>query len=379
MPLLKYDEIEKWWNAIVNLKVHQHVACIMKFYFHPSVFWKRYDKLSSRDKAIQFGTYATLFVIILLCCGVIEDVYEGIKVLLMELLRLSVYWVSIILALIVATRSFQKKVVEKGVIFGIYLYLLFIPIQVIFLLIFKNSEAYLFYALALLVSIVIDVYIIVVPCMAFLTRKRDKWIYVLAWMALISLADFFYIKYEIKDSDLLNRDVIAQERYDRGKNIQTGYKIPAAVVSTPDGAHTRYLYQTPIDTIATLIENDAEYFRQLEADVDTLANIIPSMEYRMNQDFYDYAYNLKKHILYVYKNCTYRRNPVIKRRDTEYGVVEYRVFSDECAEMNYKLLSMETKYHEKFERVKSVNYMRLLYRPYILWTYIDSRYLNERE
>ena len=375
--MMSFDEIQKWKDAAIGLKVHQHIFSIADFYFHPTVFWNRYDKLSNKDKAIQFGTYVALFVLILLCCGVISSAFEGIKVVLMELLRVSICFVLIILALMIAMyKSISKKVILKGLVLGIYLYLLFAPIQLLFLLIFRNAESYLFYALALLVSIVIDIYVMVVPCIAFLPKKDEKWKYVIAWILLASLCDVFCVKFDIREADGVYRDVIAQERFEKGKSLQTAYRIPTMVATTIDQSVTRYFFSTPIDTVSTMDANDAEYFAQLQADIDTLKCIIPQMEYRINQDFFNYAYILKKSILFVHKNRIYRYNPVVKRQYTEYGLMEWRAFNDECEEMNKNLIETEIKYIEKFERAQSIKCIRFLYRPYLLWTYIDERYIK---
>ena len=377
MPMPSFDEIIKWWKAAIGLKVHQHIISIADFYFHPAIFWKRYDKLPRKDKAIQLGTYVALFVLILLCCGVVSNVPEGIKAVMMELLRLSIFFVSIVLALVVATfKSIRRKIIGKGVIFGIYLYLLFIPYQLIFLLIFRHSESYLFYAFAILVSIVIDAYIMVVPCIAFLMKRRDKWIYVLAWITIVSIFDFFYLKYEVRETNWVYRDVIAQERFERGKSLHTAYRIPTMVVTTTDQSVTRYLFSSPVDTIAMADANYLEYFEQLQADIDTLQSIIPQMEYTINQDFFNYTLLLKKSILFVYKNKTYRFNQVLKRANTEYGLAEWCAFSEECNEANNNLFETELKYVEKFERARSVGCIRILYRPYLLWTFINERYIK---
>ena len=375
--MMSFDEIQKWWHAAIGRKVHLHLQSIVDFYFRPVLFWKNYDKLPTKDKVVQFVTYTYVFVLILFCCEMVSTISRGVSFVLMDLLRLFPYFLCVLFALIFSCiRSFQGNLISKGLIFVIYLYLLFIPIQVLFLLIFRYSENYLFYSVALLVSIVIDVYVMVVPCLAFLNNWRSKVVYVFSWILLISICDVLYINYDIRDSNEAFADVITEERYELGLSISNPYLIPVAVITDTGGKALGYYYCTPVDTVATLGKDDQKYFAQLERDIDTLVCIIPRAKYKINRDFFKGMCDLKKCILHVDLNRKYLSNPVEEIKQTSSGVIEYRVFSKECSKINHNLLQQDLRFQQKYEQAKLVCYIRYLYRPYLLWKYIECRRLD---
>lgn len=370
---MSFDEIHKWWNVAIGQKVHLHIQSVADFYFRPVVFWKNYDELPTKDKVVQFVTYTLAFVLILFCCEIVSTIHQGVSVVLMELLHLFPYFLCVLLALIFSCiGSFQRILISKGLVYVTYLYLLFIPIQVLFLLIFKYSENYLFYSVALSVSIVIDVYVMVVPCLAFLNNWKSRVIYVLAWIFLMSICDVLCIKYDIKDSNEAFADVITEERYELGISISNPYLIPVAVITDADGMALGYYYCTPIDTVATLGEDDKKYFAQLERDIDSLVCIIPRAKFKINRDFFKGICDLKKCILHVNHNRKYLSNPVEKTKMTSRGLIEYRVFSKECSEINHNLLQQDIRYQQRYEQAKLVCYIRYIYHPYLLWKYIES-------
>ncbi len=370
---MSFDEIHKWWDVAIGQKVHLHLQSVADFYFRPVVFWKNYDGLLTKDKVVQFITYVFIFVLILFCCEMVSSIHQGVKVVLMDLMRLFPYFLCVLIALILShIGSLPSNLISKGLVFVAYLYLLFIPIQVLFLLIFRYSENYLFYSVALLVSIVIDIYVMVVPCMAFLGNWKSRLVYILIWVLLISMCDVLYVKCDIRDSNEAFADVITEERYELGISISNPYLIPVTVITDTGGMALGYYYCTPVDTEATLGEEDQKYFAQLERDIDSLVCIIPRAKYKINRDFFKGMYDLKKCILFVNQNRKYLSNPVEDTKKTSRGLLEYRVFSKECSEMNRNLLQEDVRYQQKFERAKRVCYIRYLYRPYLLWKYVEN-------
>ena len=370
---MSYDEIHKWWDAATGWKIHSHLRSIVDFYFHPVVFWKNYDELLMKDKVVQFVTYVSLCVLILFCLQVIPTIHQGAGMVLMDLLRLFPYFLSILIALILShIGSHQNNLISKGIVFATYLYLLFVPIQVLFLLIFRHSENYLFYSAALFVTIVIDIYVMIVPCMAFLNNGKSRIVYVFTWILFISICDVLYIKYDIRDSNEAFADVITEERYELGNLISNPYLIPTAVITDTSGMALGYLYCTPVDTVARLGEDDQKYFEKLERDIDSLVCIIPRAEYKINRDFFKKMCELKKCILYIYQTRKYLSNPIEEKKNTSARVVECRAFSKECSEMNRDLLQQDVRYQQKYERATRVCYIRYLYRPYLLWNYIEG-------
>ena len=371
---MSFDEIHKWWDAATGWKIHSHLRSIVDFYFHPVVFWKNYDELLMKDKVVQFVTYVSLCVLILFCLQVIPTIHQGAGMVLMDLLRLFPYFLSILIALILShIGSHQNNLISKGIVFATYLYLLFVPIQVLFLLIFRHSENYLFYSAALFVSIVIDIYVMIVPCMAFMNDWKSRIVYVLTWILLISMCDVLYIKFDIRDSNEVFVDVITEERYELGNSISNPYLIPTAVITDTSGKALGYYYSTPVDTVATLGEDDQKYFGNLERDIDSLTCIIPRAKYKINRDFFKEMCELKKCILHINHTRKYLSNPIEETKNTGIRVVEIRAFSMECSEMNCNLLQKDISYQQKYERATRVCYIRYLYRPYLLWNYIESQ------
>lgn len=52
-----YDDIQKWLKWFCELNIYNHFKEIFNFFFHPMIFWTHYDKMSAKDKIVQFIHY----------------------------------------------------------------------------------------------------------------------------------------------------------------------------------------------------------------------------------------------------------------------------------------------------------------------------------
>lgn len=367
-----YDDIQKWLKWFCELNIYNHFKEIFNFFFHPMIFWTHYDKMSAKDKIVQFITYAGIYIIIFLLCGTYSHAVDSIKVLLTELLSIIPFVLCIVLSIVFAQiPNIKNESISRCVLLGVYSYLIFIPFQILFLTLFYNSENYLFYAIACIVSIVAEIYMILVSLRMFIGSKKRKIIYVCAILSLFTIVDLSMDKLGFVSRSTNNTDIIAQERFELGKSIKNPYMIPTHVVSN-NGEVIFYLYSSPIDSVAEHKYSEKIYFEELKSDIDSIIQIIPKTKYKTNHDFFNSLYILKKSINNVHTNKLYKNNPIIKN-DTiwhdkyTYTSIDIREFSTECSQLNTDILRKEIQYQTTFENAQKVWYLRCLYHPYILY------------
>ena len=376
--MISYEETQKWLNWIRDLKISNHIKEISNFCFHPSVFWLHYDSLSNKDRVVQLLTYSSLFVIIFLLSNANPSFGEGVHILLMELLGIFPFILCVVLSVIVAHLSFpEKAIISKSILLCIYSYCLFIPFQILFLSLFHNCENYLFYAIACLVSIIAEFFVITISLRIFVNSTKRKIVYICSVLCLFTILDFSMDKLGFVSKSINFTDVITQERFDLGKSIKNPYTIPTHVISHRNEV-IFYLYCSPVDSVATHKYSEELFFAELKTDIDSLLRIIPRTKYKTNREIFNSTYILKKQINYIHDNKLYIANPLIKR-DTIWHdnntitSLEIREFSPNCSRMNNDILNLDIKYSTTFDNVQKIGYLRCLYRPYIIWKLIMNK------
>lgn len=376
--MISYEEIQKWLKWISDLKISNHFKEISNFFFHPNKFWTHYDSLLNKDRVIQLTTYASLYILIFLLSTANHCFWDGMHVLLMELLGILPFVLCVVLAVVVAQFSIpDKAIINKSILLCIYSYCLFIPFQILFLSLFYNSENYLFYALACVVSIIAEIFVVLVSLRIFVDSIKGKIVYICAVLCFFTILDLSMDKLGFVSKSSNFKDVVTQERFELGKSIKNPYTIPTHVISHENEA-IFYLYSSPIDSIAVHKYSEELYFEELNTDIDSLLRIIPRTRYKTNREFFTSMYIIKKQIKYINDNKSYEANPVIKR-DTIWHdkntltCIEYREFSPDCSRMNRDILELDIKYSTTFENAQKIGYLRCLYRPYVIWKLFTNK------
>lgn len=372
-----FDEIQKWLKWLYSLKIFDFIKEIWNFFFHSNIFWKHYNSSSTKNKVLQTTTYVVMFIMIVFLCIPNVQIKESIKVLLTELLGIFPFVLCVLLSTVFALcGSSPKDFIGRILILGVYSYCLFIPLQILFLILFNHSENYLFYAVACLISIIAELYIVIIPCSIFIKTKKGKFIYVITILCAFTLLDFSMDKLGFVSQNKNFTDIITQERFELGKSIRNAYTIPTHVISH-NAQVLFYLYGSPIDSVCNHKYSEADYFAELKSDIDSLLQIIPRTKYKTNRDIFNSMYVVKKKINSIHNDKSYLSNPIITRDSIKYGTgiitgLEIREYSPECLRMNSEILNSDIQNSTTFENVQKVWYLRCIYRPYILFKLIRN-------
>ncbi len=121
----------------------------------------------------------------------------------------------------------------------------------------------------------------------------------------------------------------------------------------------------------------SEYIEMLNDDMDSLQVISKRARFSTNEEFFNAVYLLKRECLKIYETKSYLANKIFYRKiliynDTPVDSLDVRYFSEECITANNQLFQKDMNYSKAYSNAMGVMYLRCLYRPYILYTYIKE-------
>lgn len=359
------SHIREFVTLIKEWNLTQHFVALKDFYFRPKRFWNKHNRLSSKNKTIQFLTYFAIFVCITLG-------FKGYTIA--NLFKLLSQIVSLTLIIVVLFVGFylsktNKKNIKNIVIYGCYYLFLLFPIELIFWTAYEITGDYHILFIHNVIYVLLDLYLWFAPAFVFITDWKKRIITIITIFIALNIAEV--VIYPMRRNDTpFTHNYIGEERYELGKTIKNAYIIPYCVVTNKSNTDLFYLYSGPTDSIAWSIDTK-QYFEDLEKDIDLLKTISEQCEYDENKIFFSRLFEIRRGIAYCHQNHQYsnkitKETVVADTTGRELDRYTYRLFNEDIIEFNNELLEIDIRDAEAYELSLSPLKVSMWIRPALM-------------
>lgn len=362
-PMISFNELTKYTNAIKRWNIVQYIYQIRFFFFNPNKFWNYYAQLSTTEKVIQFLTYASLMVLsALICTENVSSFRECGDILIVELFSLFPFMSAVIIGLILASPRHINQLATRAFTISCYSKFLFGICEISFLRVYVLSESHFYLSLALLTTIAAEVYVIILSACLHTNNLKIKILHIVAILFALAVIDTVYTKFHNIGSSDNYTDLITSERFHLGQHIKNAYLIPAYVVNAHDYRQAHYLYSVPGDTVSSARDfTDEAFITELDEDLDSLQSITQAARFRTNRNFFQSMTMLKQKIKYIHDSKSYLQNDPIDIGAKSQNEIRY--FNQSVIAENDSLCNSDFDMTEKYHKSLWPIYLRYLYRP----------------
>lgn len=391
MCLSKFlDLVPQLIPLLKRIKLVNHLSYISLFLTQPAKFWRNYNRLPKKQKIIQYFLYACFFLLVFwISSSAIVSYRAMLKVLLIEIASMIPYIIVVWLSLLLSKSYRNGSAFVRSFVLCSYAKFLIVPFELIGLLLYVYTESVVYIGLAALVTLIAEIYVLVSP-FTFINSDNplnSKLIYLGYAFVLVNIIDIFFIVsgFDWPRQDNL-RDRITEERYEQTKSIQNPYLIPIYVCLGEKSGTQYYLYSQPNDNKARKDSmEDSEYYRVLQADIDSLKVISNRCRFAVNRDFFNSLYQVKKRIQYIHQHNLYDSNPIVKEtvfmyNDIEVDKLRYLIFDEEVKRAIIQLFERDITLSKHYQIAISTQHLGYLWHIASFGQYIGYKSaLNESE
>lgn len=380
--MINLEEINKWILQIKKWEILNHIFCLPNFYLHPFQFWKSYKKLSTKEKILQYICYCAIFTIIIWLCLIKNiDNSELIKVVSFEILAIIPYLIIVSFATFLSSKKNEKVDLVICFVQCCYTKFLIVPFHIILLRFFIETESYIFISISILITLIAELFILLLPIVNIRESLRNISIYVISVFTLLNLYDSIFIFSEIdfpKNSNF--RDYITEERFTLGCSLHNAYLYPYIVYSSERYENIDYIYSTPAGSTTNIKQISKDiYTQELKQDLDTLRLIQNRCIFEKNKEFFRELYQAKMEILNTHKYNLFLDNPIIKETviisqdSIKIDRLQYRLFNEQNSLYINKLHEDDIRLSEQYLSSVKIAQIGIIWHP-LLW--LANHYLK---
>lgn len=343
-------DIKEFVTLIKEWNLMRYIVALKDFYCHPKRFWKKYSRMSQKDKTHQFITYFLIFALISLGCSgyAINDIFKLVTPI--------VQFIYIILVLISGyCLLYNKSKIEISTIavYSCYYLFLIFPIGVIFSTAYTVTGHYHILFLHTITDVFMQISLWVMPSIVFISTKKTRIFAIISIFVALNIAEVlvYPIRNNIDHTNYPN--YIGDERHELGKSIKNAYTVPHYVVTNKRNTEHFYLFAGPADSLAHSTDV-SQYFEQLEAEMNYLRTISDKCKYEANRIFFSQLFDSRRYILYCHQHCQYsnkiaKETVVVNTNKQEVDRYFYRIFNEEILDLNSKLYTIDIKDAQAYE------------------------------
>ncbi len=378
--MCKISDIKEILGFFNELDIWRYLKDIGYFVLSPRKFWENWDGYSTKERYIQGALYGAITLLVLLCTGVGDTWSNRVGILLLNFSVSIPFFLCVIISAYITMSNKSHDEIIKIIVVCVYVFFIVISLQTLFFKAYTEAENYTFLALANGISILAEYYLLFIPMYVVEQKIKRRVYYIVAMILLLSVVDFSATKLQFYSSSMrpeIAKDLITEERYELGQSLTAPYVVPQYAITFNKSGETQLTYIGPNDMEITEKISTSEYIEMLNDDMDSLQVISKRARFSTNEEFFNAVYLLKRECLKIYETKSYLANKIFYRKiliynDTPVDSLDVRYFSEECITANNQLFQKDMNYSKAYSNAMGVMYLRCLYRPYILYTYIKE-------
>ena len=344
------SDIKKICSIVEEWNLAQHFIALKDFYIHPKRFWKRYNRLSRKDKIYQFITYFAIFAIIALGCNgyAINDIFK----LVAPIAQFA--FVTIVLIGGYCLLYHKEGICISAILtYSSYYLFLIVPIGTIFAAAYYATGSYHILFLLTITDVIMQLYLWIMPSIIFLSTKKERIIAIISIFIVLNVAEVVMYPFHNHISASNYPNYINNERYELGKSIRNAYTVPHYVVTNKRNTERFYLFAGPTDSL-THSTDTTQYFEQLAADMDYLRTVSDKCRYEENKIFFSQLFDIRRCILHCHQHHQYsneiaKETVVVNADKQEIDRYFYQLFNADVLNLNNKLYEIEIKDAQAYE------------------------------
>lgn len=361
------SDIKKICSIVEEWNLAQHFIALKDFYIHPKRFWKRYNRLSRKDKIYQFITYFAIFAIIALGCNgyAINDIFK----LVAPIAQFA--FVTIVLIGGYCLLYHKEGICISAILtYSSYYLFLIVPIGTIFAAAYYATGSYHILFLLTITDVIMQLYLWIMPSIIFLSTKKERIIAIISIFIVLNVAEVVMYPFHNNISASNYPNYINNERYELGKSLRNAYTVPHYVVTNKRNTEHFYLFAGPTDSL-THSTDTTQYFEQLAADMDYLRTVSDKCRYEENKIFFSRLFEIRRGIVYChqshhYSNIITKEDIVTDTTGVELDRYTYRLFNEDIIELNNELLEIDNRDAEAYELSLSPLKLTMWIRPALM-------------
>ena len=344
------SDIKKICSIVEEWNLAQHFIALKDFYIHPKRFWKRYNRLSRKDKIYQFITYFAIFAIIALGCNgyAINDIFK----LVAPIAQFA--FVTIVLIGGYCLLYHKEGICISAILtYSSYYLFLIVPIGTIFAAAYYATGSYHILFLLTITDVIMQLYLWIMPSIIFLSTKKERIIAIISIFIVLNVAEVVMYPFHNNNSASNYPNYINNERYELGKSLRNAYTVPHYVVTNKRNTEHFYLFAGPTDSL-THSTDTTQYFEQLAADMDYLRTVSDKCRYEENKIFFSQLFDIRRCILHCHQHHQYsneiaKETVVVNADKQEIDRYFYQLFNADVLNLNNKLYEIEIKDAQAYE------------------------------
>ena len=344
------SDIKKICSIVEEWNLAQHFIALKDFYIHPKRFWKRYNRLSRKDKIYQFITYFAIFAIIALGCNgyAINDIFK----LVAPIAQFA--FVTIVLIGGYCLLYHKEEICISAILtYSSYYLFLIVPIGTIFAAAYYATGSYHILFLLTITDVIMQLYLWIMPSIIFLSTKKERIIAIISIFIVLNVAEVVMYPFHNNISASNYPNYINNERYELGKSLRNAYTVPHYVVTNKRNTEHFYLFAGPTDSL-THSTDTTQYFEQLAADMDYLRTVSDKCRYEENKIFFSQLFDIRRCILHCHQHHQYsneiaKETVVVNADKQEIDRYFYQLFNADVLNLNNKLYEIEIKDAQAYE------------------------------
>lgn len=344
------SDIKKICSIVEEWNLAQHFIALKDFYIHPKRFWKRYNRLSRKDKIYQFITYFAIFAIIALGCNgyAINDIFK----LVAPIAQFA--FVTIVLIGGYCLLYHKEGICISAILtYSSYYLFLIVPIGTIFAAAYYATGSYHILFLLTITDVIMQLYLWIMPSIIFLSTKKERIIAIISIFIVLNVAEVVMYPFHNNISASNYPNYINNERYELGKSLRNAYTVPHYVVTNKRNTEHFYLFAGPTDSL-THSTDTTQYFEQLAADMDYLRTVSDKCRYEENKIFFSQLFDIRRCILHCHQHHQYsneiaKETVVVNADKLEIDRYFYQLFNADVLNLNNKLYEIEIKDAQAYE------------------------------
>lgn len=344
------SDIKKICSIVEEWNLAQHFIALKDFYIHPKRFWKRYNRLSRKDKIYQFITYFAIFAIIALGCNgyAINDIFK----LVAPIAQFA--FVTIVLIGGYCLLYHKEGICISAILtYSSYYLFLIVPIGTIFAAAYYATGSYHILFLLTITDVIMQLYLWIMPSIIFLSTKKERIIAIISIFIVLNVAEVVMYPFHNNISASNYPNYINNERYELGKSLRNAYTVPHYVVTNKRNTEHFYLFAGPTDSL-THSTDTTQYFEQLAADMDYLRTVSDKCRYEENKIFFSQLFDIRRCILHCHQHHQYsneiaKETVVVNADKQEIDRYFYQLFNADVLNLNNKLYEIEIKDAQAYE------------------------------
>lgn len=344
------SDIKKICSIVEEWNLAQHFIALKDFYIHPKRFWKRYNRLSRKDKIYQFITYFAIFAIIALGCNgyAINDIFK----LVAPIAQFA--FITIVLIGGYCLLYHKEGICISAILtYSSYYLFLIVPIGTIFAAAYYATGSYHILFLLTITDVIMQLYLWIMPSIIFLSTKKERIIAIISIFIVLNVAEVVMYPFHNNISASNYPNYINNERYELGKSLRNAYTVPHYVVTNKRNTEHFYLFAGPTDSL-THSTDTTQYFEQLAADMDYLRTVSDKCRYEENKIFFSQLFDIRRCILHCHQHHQYsneiaKETVVVNADKQEIDRYFYQLFNADVLNLNNKLYEIEIKDAQAYE------------------------------